>query len=322
VNTYEHVAREAPRAGIELAFVTPAGFRTVPMPTYPEIPLSFATPGALRKRIEAAKPDYIHIATEGPIGLAARWACLQLGRRFTTSYHTRFPEYVSARFPVPVSFGYRFERWFHNRGAGVMAASKSLCDELGERGIQRVQLWSRGVDLGLFRPLETRVLDLPQPIFMYVGRVAVEKNLEAFLSLDLPGSKVVVGGGPLLETLKAQYPHAHFTGPKFGADLAAHYASADVFVFPSLTDTFGNVILEALACGTPAAAFPVTGPKDIITPDTGSLDADLRHAALSALAKSREACRAYAERFSWYACTRRFREIIELAHGKLPLLTP
>jgi glycosyltransferase involved in cell wall biosynthesis len=316
VNTYFNLEREAKSAGLSLSFVTPSEFRTVPMPGYGEIRLAIARASDVAKRIERDKPDFIHIATEGPIGLAARRHCLREGRRFTTSYHTRFPEYVSARISIPLSWGYRFERWFHNAGAGVMAASPSLCADLAAQGIQNVRLWSRGVDLELFKPRNVDVFGLPRPIFLYAGRVAIEKNLEAFLSLDLPGTKAIVGGGPQLDELKRRYPDAIFTGPKFGEDLAAHYASADVFVFPSLTDTFGNVLLEALACGVPVAAFNVMGPKDLIASGrVGILGPDLKEAALAALSIDRNSCRAYAGQFSWSVCAMRFRNIIEEAHG-------
>ncbi len=220
--------------------------------------------------------------------------------------------------PIPVSWVYRFERWFHNGSAGVMAASQSLCEELTAHGIGNVKLWSRGVDLELFKPRPVNRFELSKPIFLYAGRVAPEKNLEAFLKLDLPGSKAVVGGGPHLDDLKRRYPDVIFTGPKFGVDLAEHYASADVFVFPSRTDTFGNVLLEALACGVPVAAFPVMGPKDVITDGmVGALREDLREAALAALDSDRGACRAHAETFSWRACAVRFRDIILEANAQV-----
>ncbi|MFT4079531.1 glycosyltransferase family 4 protein [Rhodomicrobium sp.] len=312
VNTYLNLEREAAAEGFDLSFLTPEGFRTLPLPTYDEIRLALIRPSDVAERVDYARPDFIHIATEGPIGLAARAYCLKAGRPFTTSYHTRFPEYVAARAPVPVSWGYGFERWFHNSGVGVMAASLSLCQELADHGIRRVHLWSRGVDLDLFRPRSVdRFPELPRPIFLYAGRVAVEKNLDAFLDLDLPGTKVIVGKGPQLEELRNRYPDAVFTGAKFGDDLAEHYASADAFVFPSLTDTFGNVLLEAMACGVPTAAFNVTGPKDVVENGrVGIIGDDLREAALGALKLDRSACRAYAERFSWAACARRFRDII------------
>ncbi len=264
VNTYVNLEREAKDAGFSLLFLTPSEFRTLPLPTYSEIRLALVRASDVAKRAGEDKPDFIHIATEGPIGLAARAYCRDAGRRFTTSYHTRFPEYVAARAPIPLSWGYGFERWFHNAGAGVMAASLSLCEELTAQRIANVHLWSRGVDLARFKPRTVDRFGLPRPLFLYAGRVAVEKNLEAFLTLDLPGSKAVVGGGPQLDDLKRRYPDVTFTGPKFGDDLAEHYASADAFVFPSLTDTFGNVLLEALACGVPVAAFNVMGPKDVV----------------------------------------------------------
>jgi glycosyltransferase involved in cell wall biosynthesis len=316
VNTYVNLEREAESAGLRLSFLTPEGFRTVPMPSYSEIRLALVRPSDIARRVDREKPDFIHIATEGPIGLAARRYCLREGRRFTTSYHTRFPEYLAARFPAPLSWGYRFERWFHNAGAGVMAASQSLCEDLAAQGIGNVRLWSRGVDLVRFRPRAVDRFNLPRPLFLYAGRVAVEKNLDAFLSLDLPGSKAVVGGGPQLEELRRRYPGVTFTGPKFGDDLAEHYASADAFVFPSLTDTFGNVLLEALACGVPVAAFNVMGPKDVVANGgAGVLGDDLKECALAALKIDRDDCRSYAELFSWAACARRFRDIVAEANG-------
>jgi glycosyltransferase involved in cell wall biosynthesis len=316
VNTYSNIEREAANAGLELTFLTPSGFRTLPLPTYSEIRLAMIRPRDVARRVKEDSPDFIHVATEGPVGLAARAYCRNAGRRFTTSYHTRFPEYVAARVPVPLSWGYRFERWFHNAGAGVMAASRSLCDDLTAQGIMNVRLWSRGVDLDLFKPRTVDRFGLPRPLFLYAGRVALEKNLEAFLSLDLPGTKAVVGGGPQLEVLRQHYPQAVFVGQKFGQELAEHYASADVFVFPSLTDTFGNVLLEALACGVPVAAYNVMGPKDVVANGSvGILGENLRESALAALELDRRECRSYAELFSWAACTRRFSDIIAEANG-------
>ena len=316
VNTYSNLEREAANAGLDLAFLTPSEFRTMPLPTYSEIRLAMIRPRDVARRVEQDSPDFIHIATEGPIGLATRSYCLDSGRRFTTSYHTRFPEYIAARFPVPLSWGYGFERWFHNAGIGVMAATSSLCDDLTAQGIRNVRLWSRGVDLNLFKPRAVDRFGMTRPLFLYAGRVALEKNLEAFLELDLPGTKAVVGGGPQLEELKRRYPKAVFTGPKFGQDLAEHYASADVFVFPSLTDTFGNVLLEALACGVPVSAYNVMGPKDVVANGSvGILGDNLRESALAALDIDRKDCRFYAELFSWTACARRFSEIIAEANG-------
>src|SRR5258708_39674031 len=251
--------------------------------------------------IEAAAPDSLHIATEGPLGQATRRWALRRGCAFTTAFHTRFPEYVQARIGLPPRFLYAWLRRFHGAGQGMMVATASLRAELAGRGFQRIRSWSRGVDLDQFHPEPHEDWNLPKPVFIYVGRVAVEKNISAFLDLDLPGSKIVVGGGPQLARLQRDYPAVHFTGPLQGAALARAYAGADVFVFPSLTDTFGLVILEALACGTPVAAYPVTGPKDVLggaIDCVGAVNADLRQAALDALRADREACRAHAELYS------------------------
>ncbi|MCX5493545.1 glycosyltransferase family 1 protein [Kaistia dalseonensis] len=308
VRTLERLVRHLPEFGAEAIMLTPEGFPTVPCPTYPEIRLTVAVPGSIARRIEEVDPDHVHIATEGPIGFAVRRWCLRHGRIFTTSYHTRFPEYLAARIPVPVEWTYGFLRDFHNSGAGCMVATRSLQQELAARGFHHLMSWSRGVDAELFRPDRNRdVLDLPRPIYLYVGRVAVEKNIEAFLGLDLPGSKVVVGDGPALEMLKRDYPDATFLGSKVGEELADIYAASDCFVFPSRTDTFGVVMLEAMASGLPVAAFPVTGPLDVVG-DTGAgvLDEDLRAAAIAALDIPRERCRAVALRNSWQAATRQF----------------
>ena len=289
--------------------VGPDRFLTLPCPTYPDIRLSIAPARRLNHIIESFAPDALHIATEGPLGQAARGWALRRGCAFTTAFHTRFPEYVNARIGLPTRWLYAWLRRFHNAGQGMMVATESLRDDLTERGFQRLRPWSRGVDLDLFRPLPALAWNLPRPIFAYVGRVAVEKNIGAFLDLDLPGSKVVVGGGPQLAALRRAHPAVHFTGPRYGAELAAAYAGSDVFVFPSLTDTFGLVILEALACGTPVAAFDVTGPRDVLAGAAGCIGAigpDLRAAALAALRADRIACRAHAERFSWRACAEAF----------------
>jgi glycosyltransferase involved in cell wall biosynthesis len=274
------------------------------------------TPRAVARRIEAVAPDYIHIATEGPIGVLTRRWCRRTGRTFTTSYHTRFPEYLSARAPVPERWTYAWLRRFHNAGVGIMVSTPTLERDLAARGFLRLMRWTRGVDAELFRPREQSVLDLPRPIFLYVGRVAVEKNLDAFLGLDLPGSKVIVGGGPQFEELRARYPAAHFTGPREGEALAQLYASSDVFVFPSLTDTFGIVLLEALASGLPVAAYPVMGPKDVIGEHPiGALDQDLRAACLRALTIPREACRAFALKHTWTESARQFLDNIRRSHA-------
>jgi glycosyltransferase involved in cell wall biosynthesis len=307
VRSLEQTATAAAKFGVTIEFLTPQAFTTLPMPSYPEIRLALAYPGAIERHLQVSQPDYIHIATEGPIGLFMRRACLKRGRPFTTSYHTRFPEYVAARAPIPESFSYSLLRRFHNAGAGIMVSTPALERELHERGFLRLMRWSRGVDASLFRPRDKSVLDLPKPIFLCVGRVAVEKNIVAFLKLDLPGSKVVIGEGPALAGLRQSYPHVHFLGAKHGEALAEAYASADVFVFPSLTDTFGIVLLEAMASGLPVAAFPVTGPIDVIGErGVGVLDQDLRKAALACLSIPRARCLEEAKRYSWDAAARQF----------------
>lgn len=319
VRSLERTASELEAMGLRVEFLTPQAFRTLPCPTYPEIRLSLAHKGMVRRRIRDFGCDHLHIATEGPLGLMSASVARSLGMPFTTSYHTRFPEYVSARLPVPLKWSYSWLRRFHNSGNGCMVATQTLESDLRERGFTNLMRWSRGVDETVFRPYDGSVLpaDLPRPVFMNVGRVAVEKNIEAFLELDLPGSKVVVGDGPQLESLKKSYPDVLFTGAKVGEDLARHYASADVFVFPSLTDTFGNVLLEALACGVPVAAYPVMGPLDVIgETGAGVLHEDLKEAALAALDIPREHCRRVALNYTWAASARQFLENAEEARGR------
>lgn len=319
VRSLESLACAAAALGAELDFLTPQDFRRVPMPTYREISLALATPRAVRRRL-ALGYDHIHIATEGPIGLATRAVCLRDGRVFTTSFHTRFPEYIHARTGLPVGWSYAALRRFHNAGAGVMAATPSLARELDSRGFRRLLRWSRGVDHAVFSPDAKIPLDLPRPIFLYAGRLAVEKNVEAFLALDLPGTKVVAGDGPARAALEARYPEARFLGFKTPGELAGLYAASDVFVFPSRTDTFGVVLLEALACGLPVAAFPVMGPLDVIgSSGAGVLSEDLRAAALMALDIPREAARAHALAFTWENCARQFLDNIAYARGAASL---
>lgn len=319
VRSLESVAEAAARLGAALDFVTPQDFSCVPMPGYREIALALASPRALRRRL-AEGYDHVHIATEGPIGLAARAVCLRDGRPFTTSFHTRFPEYIHARTGLPVAWGYAALRRFHNAGAGVMVATPSLARELDSRGFRRLLRWSRGVDHEIFSPAARVELDLPRPLFLYAGRLAVEKNVDAFLALDLPGSKLVAGDGPARRALAARFPQAHFLGYRTPSELAALYAACDVFVFPSLTDTFGVVLLEALACGLPVAAYPVTGPLDVIgASGAGALNEDLRAAALAALDIPREAARAHALTFSWENCARQFLDNIAYARGAAAL---
>lgn len=309
VRTLSTVAGELTAMGHVVEVIGPDRFCTVPCPIYPDIPISILPKRRLARMIESFRPDALHIATEGPLGSAARRWAMRTGFGFTTAFHTRFAEYIKARTGIPVRPIYAWLRRFHGSAQGTMVATASLRQELSARGFRNIRSWSRGVDLALFKPEPRQDWGLPGPIFIYVGRVAVEKNIGAFLDLELPGSKVVVGGGPQLETLRRRYPAVHFTGPRYGAELARAYAGADVFVFPSRTDTFGLVILEALACGTPVAAFPVTGPKDVLADADGCIGAvheDLRIAALAALRGDRVACRVHADRYSWRACAETF----------------
>lgn len=319
VRSLELLAQAAPALGAEIDFLTPREFISFPMPTYREISLALATPAAVRKRL-ARGYDHVHIATEGPIGLATRAVCLRDKRCFTTSFHTRFPEYVHARSGLPVGVSYAALRRFHNAGAGVMVSTPSLARELDARGFRRLLRWSRGVDHELFSPAARTTLDFPRPLFLYAGRLAVEKNVEAFLSLDLPGTKLVAGDGPARAALQARFPQARFLGLKNPAELAALYASSDVFVFPSRTDTFGMVLLEAMACGLPVAAYPVMGPLDVVgSSGAGALDEDLRAAALAALEIPHEAARAHALTFTWDNCARQFLDNIAYARGAASL---
>src|ERR1700678_1566552 len=307
VRTLTSLARSASTLGAEIDFLTPDGFPSMALPTYPGLRIALPNPRKIAARIEAASPDAIHIATEGPIGWAARAYCPRRKLAFTTSYTTRFPEYIAVRSIIPASLSYAVLRHFHAAAAMTMIATPSLRQELSAKGFRKLGFWGRGVDTTLFNPDEPAKLDLPRPIFMTMGRVAVEKNIEAFLSLDLPGTKVVIGDGPQRAELERRYPNVKFLGEKTGQDLTSHLAAADVFVFPSLTDTFGVVQLEALACGTPVAAFPVTGPLDVIADHpVGALDQDLRKACIRALSMSREACRNFALERSWENSARQF----------------
>jgi len=316
VRTLSRTVGELSSAGHEVRLVTPEGRRTVPLPTYPEIRLSLLPGRSVHRELDQHQPDAVHIATEGPLGYAARRWCLRRGRPFTTSYHTRFPEYVRARFPIPLSLGYRLVRGFHSRAVHTLVATPSLARSLESRGFRNLAIWSRGVDTELFRPREKSFLDLPRPVWIYFGRVAVEKSVEDFLRLDLPGTKLVVGDGPAAARLRARHPSVVFAGYRYGEDLARHIAAADVFVFPSRTDTFGLVLLEAMACGVPVAAYPVTGPVDVVADGTtGVLGTDLRKAALAALELDPAACREHALRYSWAAATSQFVEALALARA-------
>lgn len=325
VRTLGHIAREAPALGGEIAFLTPDQFRTVPMPGYSEIRLALPAPGTVERFIGHAQPDAIHIATEGPLGHAARRYCVGHGVPFTTSFHTRFPDYLAERLPLPPRWTsdlvWTWLRRFHAPGAAVLAATLSLGRELNERGFHDVRHWPRGVDANLFRPQPDARLALRRPIFLSVGRLAVEKNLDAFLALDLPGTKLVVGDGPARAALARAYPDAVFVGTRQGAALAEIYAASDVFVFPSRTDTFGLVLLEALASGLPVAAFPAAAPRDVIgEAPVGALDEDLRRACLAALECRRDECREFALGLSWEASTRKFLAYVtEAAQGPRPV---
>ena len=329
VRSLQHMVEAGRTLGCEPVLLTPADFRSVPMPGYPEIRLAHATRRKVAGRWDALAPTHVHIATEGTVGYAVRRHCLATGQPFTTSYHTRFPEYLAARAPVPQAWTYAWLRRFHGAARGTMVSTPSLEQDLRGRGFRNLLRWTRGVDTALFSSAEPGTatpaeLDaLPRPLFLFVGRLAVEKNIEAFLRLDLPGSKVVVGDGPDRARLEAMASGARFLGTRTGPALAALYAACDVFVFPSLTDTFGIVLLEALACGTPVAAYPVTGPLDVIgETGAGVLDRDLRAAALAALAVPREAARAEALRYSWSESARQFYDNIASAHGTGPRPRP
>lgn len=311
VRTLQQVQALGPALGLDLHFITPDQFRTMPLPGYPEIRLAMLAPGTIGKRFREIKPDIVHVATEGPIGLAVRNVALRHGVPLTTSYHTRFPEYLHARLPVPVSWTYAALRRFHNAADAVLVSTQSLENDLCSRGFQNIRHWSRGVDLTRFSPRIKARDDWARPVFLNVGRVAVEKNLEAFLSLDLPGTKVIVGDGPQRAALSARYPDAVFLGSKIGEELADIYRQSDVFVFPSLTDTFGVVLLEALASGLPVAAYPVMGPIDVVGgTKAGILSEDLRIAALACLTLDRADCLALATGYTWQASITQFRDVL------------
>ncbi|GKS57548.1 GDP-mannose-dependent alpha-mannosyltransferase [Nitrospira sp.] len=307
VRTLGHTGNHLAELGHDVQFISPHGFRTCPCPTYPSIRLAIMPRGGVRRALMTFRPEAVHIATEGPLGHAAQAVCGNLSIPFTTSYHTQFPEYVRARFPIPVEWSYAYLRRYHSRARRTMVATPSMLALLEGRGFKNLEIWARGVDASLFQPGPKSYLPGPRPIALYMGRVAVEKNIEAFLTLDLPGSKYVVGDGPDLDHLRDRYPAVHFVGQKLGQDLASHVAAADVFVFPSLTDTFGLVLLEAMACGVPVAAFPVTGPIDVVqNGKTGVLDHDLKQAVLGALRLNPRDCVAYAHQHSWRSWTERF----------------
>ncbi len=309
VRTLQAVRAELERQGHKVLVVSPDLFYSMPCPTYPEIRLAFARTGAVGKMLADFKPQAIHLATEGPVCLAARRWCLTTDFPFTTAYHTQFPDYVSARTGVNPEWIWRYIRWFHSPAQSILVSTPSIAATLREHGLDNIRHWGRGVDLSVFSTdvvSDPALAGLPRPIQLYVGRVAVEKNIEAFLTSSHPGTKVIVGDGPARASLEARFPEARFLGPRFGTDLAAAYASADVFVFPSRTDTFGLVMIEALACGIPVAAYPVTGPVDILTDAVGAMDDDLTAAITRALTKDRGRCAEYGRGFTWEASARQF----------------
>jgi glycosyltransferase involved in cell wall biosynthesis len=307
VTTLSRTSETLRDLGHAVSVIQPGEFRTVPCPSYPEIRLALRPFREVARRLGALRPDRIHIATEGPLGVAARRHCVRQGLAFTTSYHTQFPQYLRARLPIPLSVSYAFLRWFHGAATRTMVATARQREELRHWNFGNLVGWTRGVDTQLFRPGDRESLPDPRPIWIYTGRVAVEKSIEDFLGLDLPGTKYVVGDGPARPRLQRQYPGVRFTGYRFGAELAALMGAADVFVFPSRTDTFGVVMLEAMACGLPVAAYPVTGPADVVEHGvTGFLDDDLGHAAMKALTLDRADCLRAAAACSWQRATEQF----------------
>jgi len=317
VRTLDTLGKILSRFGNEVLYLTPNEFRSAPLPSYPEIRLSLMPNRKVAKMINGFKPDAIHIATEGPLGRAARRFCKRRRYPFTTSFHTRFAEYANERWSLPTKWGYSILKDFHKDGETMMVATPGLMEELAGRGFNSMKLWARGVDLEQFQPGDRSFLDHhDRPVFLYVGRIAIEKSIEDFLEADLPGTKLVVGEGPQREELETKYPNAVFTGPKYGGELTKYYQASDVFVFPSRTDTFGLVNVEALACGAPVAAYPVRGPLEILDgapAGCGAMDEDLAKACLTALNnRDPAACRAWAENFSWEAASRQFVANLEM----------
>ncbi len=307
VRTIETVVRLLQAEGHDVEVFGPDRFRTLPCPTYPEIRLSLFPSARLHHMLKLYAPDAIHLVTEGPLGWSARAFCRKRRIPFTSAYHTRFPEYVRARIRVPIAWSYAFVRIFHAPSSAVLVVAQSIRDELAARGFQNLVPWSRGVDIAAFRPQPRTELGDPRPVWLYAGRVAIEKNIKAFLDLDLPGTKWVVGGGPQLKELKRRYKNVHFFGSVGTEELSLRYSQADCFVFPSRTDTFGLVMVEALASGVPVAGYPVPGPLDVVTtPKVGALDEDLRAACLAAVACDPADCRHHAESFTWAECAKQF----------------
>lgn len=303
VTTLKHTRDNLLARGHEVVVIAPHQFRSVACPGYKEIRLCIMPYKKVCKLIDQSKPDAIHIATEGPLGLAARRYCIRNNIEFATSMHTRFAEYIRMRLLVRKDWVFTFLRWFHSPAINTLVRTRTQVEDLTQRGFKHLKVWPGAVDTDVFRPRSKDALAFPRPISMYMGRISVEKNLEDFLGLDIPGSKVVIGSGPALEKLESQYPEVHFLGPKFGDELAGLLSAADVFVFPSRTDTFGLVMLEAMACGVPVAAYPVPGPIDVVTNSTGALDEDLKRAVFNALARDSESCIELASEYSWRRST-------------------
>lgn len=322
VRTLKAVTSALNDMGHRVEIVSPDQYPSLPCPSYPEIRLAMTTRRAVGRRIEAINPDAVHIATEGPLGYAARRHCLINGYAFTTAYHTQFPDYIARRTGLSAELFWPFIRRFHGPSSAILTSTESIRQQLVGNGLANLAHWGRGVDLGCFSPdapLPDELRDLPRPIMLNVGRVAVEKNIEAFLKIDMPGSKVVVGDGPALAALRRKYPQSHFLGPKAGAELAGCYAAADVFVFPSRTDTFGLVMIEALACGTPVAAYPVHGPLDVLTPASGAMREELGEAIGAALALGRADCIAHGQSFTWEASAWQFLDALVPVHSQSAL---
>jgi len=306
VRTLDETSKQLKKLGHEVKLISPEGFLTIPCPTYPEIRLSLFPGAKVSSMIREFNPDCLHISTEGPLGLSARGYASRNGLAFTSAYHTRFPEYVHARTKLPLKLTYSFLRWFHSRSELVMVPTEEVKKDLIKYKIGNPKIWSRGVDLEIFKPKKGRRKN-KKPILLNVGRVAVEKNLEEFLKIDLPYEKWVVGDGPALKELKKKYPEVIFHGAKNKEELEYYYNKADVFVFPSKTDTFGLVLLEAMACGLPVAAFPVSGPLDVIgSSNAGCLNSSLKEACKKALLIPRKVPREYAKTFSWEATSKTF----------------
>ncbi len=309
VTTLSNTREALERLGHEVALLHPGLFKTYSCPGYPDVGLAFLCGPMLRPLLRAFRPDAIHIATEGPIGYAARRYCRHKGFSYTTSFHSRFADYLNMRIGFPTGVSAAYLRWFHHKSYAVLVSTESLHNELAGKGFHNLKRWPRGVDTARFRPGDKSFLQDKRPIFLYTGRIAIEKNVEDFLRLKLPGTKYVVGDGPLREDLQQRYREVRFTGYKTASELACYVAAADVFVFPSRTDTFGLVLLEALACGIPVAAYPSPGPIDVILDEqVGVLDADLEKAAIRCLSLDPEKCRRYAFNFSWDDSTRQFVE--------------